>query len=117
MIYINLSLVLLACILYYLAYISPRTDLLLFSLSSILFLFAGFSGVYGFSDVEIGSNTVATYNTTTNQVIAYGVPVYSKNPIFNLYLPLIEILLGIGLFVSFVIDLNSPRSVPLEKRF
>lgn len=93
MLEINLSIILFACIIYYLSYISPRSDLFLYGISATLFLIAGVSGYLGFSDVVI------SYTTQTISGIITTVPIYSKSIVWNHILPLLEVLISLYMFI------------------
>jgi len=100
---INIILILLACVFYYLAYESPRTDLFLYFMSGILFLVAGVSGlaVNDLSGWEVSENVVITINEVNasySQVNLNATPIYSNSNFFVYFLPLLEILMAIYIF-------------------
>lgn len=92
-----LSLIVLAIglIMYAIAYISPRTDIILYIISGIFFIFAGFLGLAGHGDIQTGTEIIKTTDTTYTVF-----PVYSGLDFFNSYLPIVEILIGIYLIFN-----------------
>ena len=112
MLLINLSIVAFACVLYSLSYISPKTDGFLYFISAILFFFAGFSGFYGYSDIEIGQNSII--NTTTYSgtdfIVTTTTPIYSGNRIFTWAIPYLEIFIGFYMTIVFWIHISKKEN-------
>jgi hypothetical protein len=96
MIEINIALVVLACIFYFLAYQSPETDQFIYGIAATLLLIAGITGFFGYADV------ITSYNTVSNGGIITTTPVYSNSQFFNYYLPFLEILISLYMYINLV---------------
>ena len=60
---IPVTIILIASLFYALSYWSPKTDVLLYGISAILFLLAGVLGVIGYNEVYMGSHTILVEET------------------------------------------------------
>lgn len=94
----NLILFVFGCILYYLAYKSPKTDIFFYFMASMLFLIGGIISITGYGGIQVGESityTIDTINSTTNNLIINYEPIYSSNTLYNKALGILEILLAI----------------------
>src|SRR6056297_1754416 len=99
MIYINITLVVLALIFFFLSFYTPKQEYFFYGISATLFLIAAMSGFMGYSDLPIGTQEI--HNTTTN--ITTTNYVYSESDFFNRYLPLTELLVALYLFIRLAV--------------
>lgn len=103
----NILVLLVAAVLYYLSYKSPKTDLILYGFSGIFFLIAALAGFNGYSDIQTGETISYTYTTFNNQTVIDAethVPAYSDSSLFNTYLPIVEFLLGLYILIALAVE-------------
>lgn len=94
----NLILLVFGCILYYLAYESPKTDIFLYFMASMLFLVGGIISITGYGGLQVGTDynySITEVNNTISNITIYETPIYSDNTLYNKALGMLEILLAI----------------------
>lgn len=96
-----------AGILYYLAYKSPKTDLIMYGMSGVFCLLSGGLGFMGYNNIPIGTTLTQVSSSVTQTSI-----IYSNLWIFNIGLPTIEVL--IGLYILYAFAFVSTESEKLE---
>lgn len=107
MLNINISILIIGAIFYYLAYQSPKTDKILYTFSGFFFLVAAITGFLGYGDINIAETITYTYTTFNNDTVINTelhslVPSGSK--IFSVYLPLLEFLAGLYILIVFATE-------------
>lgn len=109
---VMITIAIIAGLLYFLAYISPQTDKILYFFSGFFFLFAGILGFSGYGDIVTGETITYDYGNVTghsnNPVIIAEIKTlnYSESDLFNNYLPLTLILLSLYIFVAMFTNLR-----------
>lgn len=106
----------LALSLYFLSHHSPKSDLIIYGFSALLFLVAGLAGFSGLGDISIGETITYTYTTIDSQVVVQEQikeNIYSNSIFFTNVIPLISFLMG--LYMLIVLALDKPRENGREK--
>lgn len=114
---LSFIIIVLALSLYFLSHHSPKSDLIIYGFSAILFLVAGVAGFSGLGDIPIGETITYTYTTIDNQTVVSEQTqnnIYSNSKFFNNVIPLITFL--IGLYMLIVLALDKPRENGREKQ-
>lgn len=103
-----LILIAVGCIIYYLSYKSPKTDLILYGLSGIFFLLAAAAGFGGYGDIQVGQtvNTTVTDVAGDKIIISQTTPIYTESTILNKGVPLVALLLGLYILIVLGIEPN-----------
>jgi len=102
MIIINLILIFIALIFYFLSFYTPKQEYFLYGIAAVLFLIAGISGLAGYSDVIIGQSETLIHGPG-NSTITTIVYEYSGSDLFKRYLPFTEILISLYLFLTLAV--------------
>lgn len=116
-----LSFILLVCgfVFYYLAYRSPKTDLILYGVSGVFFILAGLAGFYGYGDIQTGESISYSYTTINNDtVIANQItsPIYSENIIFTSGVPIIEFFVGLYILIVLGVEPQNDKGRKEQSR-
>jgi hypothetical protein len=94
MIEINITIAVLGCLFYYLSLQSEGTEVFLYGISATLFLIAAATGFMGYSDLIIG------YTTEMIAGVATSTPIYANSTIFTKFIPLLELLISLYLYIN-----------------
>ena len=112
MLWVGLALIGFASLFYFLAYISPRTDMVFYGVAGVILIIGGVFGFLGYADIEIGNEF--TYTKVTNgNTVSYDMeynPTYSNNNIFTLYIPMVEFLVGLYILIATALNFSKARS-------
>jgi len=109
---VMITIAIIAGLLYFLAYISPNTDKVVYFFSGFFFLFAGIIGFAGYGDIVTGETIQYNYGNVTghtgNPVIVEETKTlnYSNSDLFTNYLPLTFVILSLYIFVAMFTNLN-----------
>jgi len=99
MIFINLSLLLIGLLLYIISFYTPRQEFFFYFMAGMFFLIAGATGFAGYSDIITGSSIIYD-NLNNTATVNY---IYSNNPLWNVYLPFLEVLFSIYIFITLTV--------------
>jgi hypothetical protein len=94
MIEINITIAVLGCLFYYLSLQSEGTEVFLYGIAATLFLIAAATGFMGYSDLIIG------YTTTSVGGIATSTPIYANSTLFTKFIPFLELLISLYLYIN-----------------
>ncbi len=104
---LNFIILITAFVFYYLAYRSPRTDLIFYGTSGIFFILAALAGFAGYGDIQVGEQISYNYTTIDNQSIISQeniIPIYSGHTIFTSGIPIIEFLIGLYILITLGVE-------------
>ena len=106
----SLIFLILGLVIYYLAYISPKTDKILYGFSGILLLFSAIAGFSSNSYIPIGEEIQYTHTTQNNQTIidtesrSY---TYSNSRLTSFALPVLTLFLSLYILIALGLDSQS----------
>lgn len=96
---INILILFIGAIFYYLSYKSPKTDIGLYGISATIFLIAGISGLMGLNGWEVGETVSYTYTTEGLVNTETHTPVYSDSTFLTRYIPILELLTALYMYM------------------
>ena len=99
----------LGVVFYFLSYLSPKTDLMMYTVAATFFLMAGIAGLMGYT-IQTGETISYSYTTINNQtVIANEVhtPIYGETFLFKTGLPMLGVLLT--LYMIMILSVENGR--------
>lgn len=96
---INILILFIGAIFYYLSYKSPKTDIGFYGISATIFLIAGISGLMGLNGWEVGETI--SYNYTIDNLIDYETHtlIYSDSVFLTRYIPILELLTALYMYM------------------
>jgi len=110
---LSFILLLIGFVFYYLSYRSPKTDLILYSMSGIFFILAAIAGFSGYGDIQTGETISYSYVNVNNQTVIdfeTKIPIYSNHFIFTTGVPIIELLVGLYILIVLAVEPNQNES-------
>ena len=90
----------LGAVFYFLSYVSPKTDRIMYGFSATLFLLAAMSGFLGFSDIVTGESVTFSYNSDNLVESKVVQNIYSESTIFSVFLPLTLFFVSLYLYLT-----------------
>ncbi|MFW6047107.1 MAG: hypothetical protein ACOCP4_04925 [Candidatus Woesearchaeota archaeon] len=85
---IPLILVIVGILFYSVSYVSPKTDVLFYGISAVLFLIAGVLGILGYNETEVIGNSIEVEEIENKDSITYDVD-YNREYRDVPYLPML----------------------------
>lgn len=102
----SLILLIIGMTIYYLAYISPKTDKILYGFSGMILLFSAIAGFSSSSYFPIGEDVQYTYDAQDKLISEQKTTTYSDSRLATNALPIVSLLMGLYILIALGVDSN-----------